>query len=271
MASQRKFDFYVLHYAPNALREDRVGIGVLLVEQEGDFVDLKFVTDWRRVQCLDPNADLELLRDLENDLRTQLRKQDRQSFMRKLSESFSGTLQLSPSRPCETDQPEKQIKMLTEQYLEAPRPAEQRERSKRLRIRDGIADEFKNRGVYDMINRDLPVVSYTRTGDPFKFDFGYRVGKTIKLFQAVAMTSDIRDALLLAGRYPTIATGIRNVTDAVPVLTAVTETGVDSNNEQIGFAMAMMKDASIRVANLYEMSMLAEQARTDLLPSGITN
>ena len=51
-------------------------------------------------------------------------------------------------------------------------------------------------GVAKWIMRGIPVAPYTKAGDPFKFDFGYRVGNTIKIFQAVSMKSSIDQAVL---------------------------------------------------------------------------
>ena len=49
---------------------------------------------------------------------------------------------------------------------------------------------------------------YTKTGDPLKFDFGYRIGEEIKLFHAVSLKAGVEQAIMLASRYPKIALGI---------------------------------------------------------------
>jgi hypothetical protein len=41
-----------------------------MVEPGADFADVRFTRDWRRVRCLDPQADIEMLQALENDNET---------------------------------------------------------------------------------------------------------------------------------------------------------------------------------------------------------
>src|SRR5207249_12062560 len=69
----------------------RSNIGFVVLEQGSNgsgFADVRFTTDWRRALCFDPEIDLEWLKALEADIRTEIqRSPDRQAFMRKLEES----------------------------------------------------------------------------------------------------------------------------------------------------------------------------------------
>ena len=60
----------------------------------------------------------------------------------------------------------------------------------------------------DIADEGNPGSHYTKPGDPFKFDFGYRVGAEIKLFHAVSLQANVEQAITLAARYPKIADGI---------------------------------------------------------------
>jgi hypothetical protein len=185
-----------------------------------------------------------------------------------LNDSSSNLIQLSGTKACLTEDPAKEIEVLAKLYFEGPKSAKRSERSGRKRLYESIEGAFEHAGIGKWINRGIPVAPYTKSGDPFKFDFGYRVGNTIKLFQAVSMKTSIEQAVLLASRYPGIAEKMSKTTLALPLLTAVIEDDLDRTQEQTQFALGMLSDSQIRVAISAEMPLLAEQARKELLGTG---
>ena len=75
MAAFKQCEFFLLRYVPDAVKDEFVNIGVVLVEPGANgagYADVRFTRDWQRVKCLDPVADLEMLEGLEDDLRTRL-------------------------------------------------------------------------------------------------------------------------------------------------------------------------------------------------------
>ena len=75
MADRRQLEFFLLRYVPDAVKDEFVNIGVVMVEpgaNGGGFAEVRFTRDWRRVRCLDPQADVEMLAALERDIRGQL-------------------------------------------------------------------------------------------------------------------------------------------------------------------------------------------------------
>src|ERR1700723_3120606 len=114
MAERKNLEFFLLRYVPDAVKDEFVNIGVVLVEagatgaqsNGGGFADVRFTRDWRRVRCLDPQADVEMLAALEREIRGQLRTaQDRAALLKRLEDSFSNVIQLSPTRGCWADAP----------------------------------------------------------------------------------------------------------------------------------------------------------------------
>jgi len=110
----------------------------------------------------------------------------------------------------------------------------------------------------------VPASPYTKPGDPFAFDFGYRVGGEIKLFHAVSLKASVDAALLLAARYPKIAPVMSKVAGAAPVLTAVIDDDIDRAAESVQFALSTMEEEKIRMAGAAEMPGIAELARREL-------
>ena len=267
MAASRKLEFFLLRYVPDAVKDEFVNIGVVMTEagaSGGGFAEVRFTKDWRRVRCLDPQADLEMFAALERDIRGQLTvAQDREALLKKLEDSFSNVIQLSPAKGCLADDPAREIEAMASMYLETAKVAGAREASGRQRILGRMRDAFEQAGVAKFI---LPVrvAPYTKPGDPFQFDFGYRVEGTIKLFHAVSMKTNLDAAVTLAARYPRITPGMLKVTQAVPVLTAVIDDDLDRGNESVQFALSMMEEEKIRIAVAAEMRMIAEEARREL-------
>jgi hypothetical protein len=267
MAGRKQLEFFLLRYVPDAVKDEFVNIGVVMVESGANgagFADVRFTRDWRRVRCLDPQADVEMLSALERDIRRHLATaQDRVVLLRRLEDSFSNVIQLSPAKGCLADDPAVEIEKMASMYLEAAKIGGKREVSGRQRILEKMREEFEQAGVAKFI-LPVPVAPYTKPGDPFQFDFGYRVAGEIKLFQAVSLKAGVDAAVMLAARYPRIAPVMSKMVEATPMLTAVIDDDLDRGHESIQFALSMMEEERIRIKVATEMPLIAEVARREL-------
>jgi hypothetical protein len=266
MADRRQLEFFLLRYVPDAVKDEFVNVGVVMVEAGANagFADVRFTRDWRRVRCLDPQADVEMLEALEREIRGQLAtSHDREVLLRRLEDSFSNVIQLSPAKGCLAEDPVAEMETMASIYLETVKVGGKREVSGRLRILERMKDAFAQAGVAKFL-LPVPVAAYTKPGDPFKFDFGYRVGGEIKLFHAVSLKAGVDSGVLLAARYPKIAPIMSKVAGAAPALTAVIDDDLDRGSESVQFALSMMEEERIRIAVAAEMPMIAEVARREL-------
>jgi Protein of unknown function (DUF3037) len=266
LADKRQLEFFLLRYVPDAVKDEFVNIGLVMVEtgKAGGFAEVRFTRDWRRVQCLDSQADVEVLAALEREIRGELATtRDREILLRRLEDSFSNVIQLSPVKGCLAEDPVLEIEAMASMYLETTKAGGKREVSGRQRILGKMRDAFEQAGVGKIVV-PVPVVPYTKPGDPFQFDFGYRVRGEIKLFQAVSLKASVDAAITLAARYPRIAPVMSKITDTAPVLTAVIDDDLDRGQESVQFALSMMEDERIRIAVAAEMPMIAEVARREL-------
>ncbi len=96
-------EFQLLRYVPDPVRNEFVHVGVLLREQGeaqtgATAMELRFTRDWRRVRCLDPDADTALLEGMETELRNRLRSDPDGKMMRILDESLSLNVQMTPPK-----------------------------------------------------------------------------------------------------------------------------------------------------------------------------
>ena len=101
MAEKRQLEFFLLRYVPDAVRDEFVNIGVVMVEPSesgSGFADVRFARDWRRVQRLDPGADVEMLEALEREIRGSLGEVKDRDVLKEWRIRFPTRLQLSPTR-----------------------------------------------------------------------------------------------------------------------------------------------------------------------------
>jgi len=268
MAEKRKLEFFLLRYVPDAVKGEFVNFGLLALDggpNGASLVDLRFTKDWGRVQCLDPQVDLEVLEALQREIRQEIgQTRDKAMLLRRMEDSFSGVVQISPVMPALTSRiAQAEVDDVAQMFLETAKLRRAREPAGRQKILKTMRTAFEHEGVLNLLNT-VPTEPYTRPGDPFEFDFGYRVRSEIKLFHAVSMRASVDSAVMLAARYPKIEPMMRQVTSATPVLTAVIETGLEGSRDEVRFALEMMEESRIRVSATDAMTEYARVARMEL-------
>jgi hypothetical protein len=268
MADRRQLEFFLLRYVPDAVKGEFVNFGVLALENGpngAELIDVRIMKDWGRLLCLDPQADLDVLSALEKEIRQEIgRTKDQVTLLKKMEDSFSNLVQISPVLPSLTERTAlAEIEDVATLFLETPKLRRTREPAGRQKILETMREEFDKAGVLVLLNA-VPTEPYTKPGDPFEFDFGYRFGGEIKLFHAVSMKASVDSAVMLAARYPKIVPTMAQITGAAPMLTAVVENELDRTRRETGFALEMMEESKIRIARTGEMEKIAELARREL-------
>ncbi|HTW58858.1 MAG TPA: DUF3037 domain-containing protein [Terriglobales bacterium] len=268
MAEKRQLEFLLLRYVPDAVKGEFVNFGLVAIGDRAngaELIDVRFTKDRARLLCLDPQADVDLLEALEREVRGEIgQTRDRAALLRRMEDSFSGVIQISRVMPALTEKTAAmEIDDVARMFLESPKVKRERETAGRRKILETMQGEFKRAGVLGLLNA-VPAEPYTKPGDPFEFDFGYRVGQEIKLFHAVSMRASVDAAVLLAARYPKIVPVMAQLTATTPMLTAVVEAELDKSRSDVGFALEMMEESRIRVASTREMADIAKVARVEL-------
>lgn len=266
MAGKIPCRFFVLRYAPDAVKNEFINVGLVLLPPEG-IAQVRFTRDWSRVLCLDPGADVEMLQALENDLRNQLREMngDRDLILRRLQDSFSNAIQPSEFQACMASSAVDEADELARLYLERPRRRQQaREPGARVAIVARMRSEFEAAGVWPLMQEKIPVSRYTRSGDPLKIDCAYSPNGTVKLFHAVTLTSEVNAAKVLAFSFPQLAQGIRKAEGKQALLTAVVEDHLPTDDESVAFARETLEQNAIRIAPVNSMAAIAREAAREL-------
>jgi DUF3037 family protein len=267
MADKRQLEFFLLRYMPDAVKEEFVNIGLVMIEPaaNGGFADVRFAKDWRRLRCLDPDADLDILESLEREIRRQLPSlTDREALFKRLQDSFSNLIQISPLKACLSEQPAVELGVLSTMYLDTPSRPGRSVVSGRQEIVRVMRDSFEQAGILQLLVQEFAVEKYTRPGDPLKIDFAYSVNERFNMLHAVSLKANVEQAVTLAYRFPKIEEGLLRMDKAKATLTAVLDDGLDLGEQDVAFALGVLEENRVQVAFASEMPRIAETARLEL-------
>lgn len=230
MAELKNCEYVLAEYAPSALRETRVAVGLFLFEATGRLLRQGFAADWRQVRCLDPQADVAMLENLgahfermageEGRLQvTGYRLQEKENLqgegstegaagagsfyerLRRMHEEGSGGLQISAPRGVLTADPEREFDLLFEEYVAPPRAVREKQAPReggRQWIHAQLGDALRRHGLWERMAKDVPVAGFTAPGDGFRVDFSYRPNGATKYLHAISLERDLNQAKLLS-------------------------------------------------------------------------
>jgi Protein of unknown function (DUF3037) len=272
---RRECQFQLLRYVPETVRNEYVHIGVILREEGGGRAEVRFTRDWRRVRCLDPDADTALLEGMESELRRRLEAEPEGRLMRLLEESLSLSVQLTEPKAYLAESLPAGMEELMRLYVEPP-PRERLPRlSGRAAIQARMRAEFERAGVWDLMRKRIVAAEYTRPGDPLRIDAGYRPNGMVRMFQAVSLepgAAGAEMAKVLAFSAAGLRAGVERVEKAELELTALVEPAAkldatDAEPERLAayrFGVETMEEHRIRVLTTSDLGRVAETARREL-------
>lgn len=260
--------YFLVRYVPNLAREEFLNIGLFLHSPEEQFLDCLFTDDLRRIKRFHPQADGELLRELQAHFEQQIKEhEDRlEEFLREMQESYSNLIQVTPPRPLLLREPQAEMPGLFERYV-GVRLAGPPLQDTRMRIRQRLTDAFRHWEVLDLprFEKRVPASQWTEKGDPFCFDFGYRPlasgGKPnghVKLIHALSLKRDNEIAHVLANT-------LRYVRRREPAeLTAVVEGLPAPDDEAALHSQRILRDAEVELQPLAGIDAFAQSVRAEL-------
>ena len=274
-SERRTCEFQLLRYVPDAVRNEYVHIGVILREQgsaDPAQIAVRFTKDWRRVRCLDPDADTALLESMEGDLRRRLQQDTDGRMMKLLDEALSLNVQMTSPKAYLAESLPAGVEELMRLYIDPP-PRERVPRlSGRAAIQAKMRTEFEKAGVWDLLRKRIAASAYTRPGDPLRIDMGYRPNGLIRMFHAVSLEPGVEMAKVLAFSAASLRAGVERVEKASLELTAVIEPAAklgatDAEPERLQmyrFGVDTMEESQIRVLTTSDLDRVAETARREL-------
>ena len=272
-SDRRPCEFRLIRYVPDAVRNEFVHIGVILREQGSiAAAQVRFTKDWRRLRCLDPYADTELLEGMEIELRRRFEAEPDGKLMRLLSESLSLNVQMTEPKAYLAESIPAAIEELMRLYVESPPRRQELRLSGRAAIQAKMRGEFERAGVWDLLRKRIAAADYTRPGDPLRIDLGYRPNGVIRMFHAVSLEPGVEMAKVLAFSAAGLREGVQRVEKAELELTAIVEPALklgatDEEPERLAiyrFGVETMEERMIRVLTTADLSRVAETAQREL-------
>ncbi len=272
MKSRLQCEFFLVRYAPDAAREEFTNIGVVLQEKGRDREGLvRFTRNWRRVRCLDADADVALLEALETEIANRLGQEETGgSVLKLLSDTSSNAVQISDPRACLAESLPAELEQLMRLYVEPRERVSSSRKSGRAAIAGVMRREFERAGVWPLMRRQIPASVYTGAGDPMRIDCGYRPNGVIRMFQAVSLEGSVEGAKVLAYTAGRLRDGVFRVENARLELSAVIEPlrevgdGGSEHTERYRFSVEAMEREQIRVLTIKDLARAAETARSEL-------
>jgi hypothetical protein len=272
--------FQLVRYVPDPVRNEYVHIGVLL-RDEGGHLNLQFTRDWRRVRCLDPDADTAMLEGMEAELRRRLqedlaRPEGERKFTRILDESLSLGVQITEPKAYLAESLPAGMEELMKIYVEPPKRERVSRLSGRAAIQSAMRDEFERAQVWSLMRKQIRASEYTRPGDPLRIDAGYRPNGVIRMFHAVSLDPGVEMAKVLAFSSASLRAGVERIEKAHLELTAIVEPvaqlGIKAGAaedqaerlELYRFGIETMEEHQIRVLTTTDLPNVAATARREL-------
>jgi hypothetical protein len=261
---------------PDAVRNEYVHVGVVLREEGSQEPALvRFTRDWRRVRCLDPDADTALLEGMESELRRFCQSEPDGAWKRRLEEALSLSVQMTPPKAYLAESLPAGMEELMRLYVEPFKREKLPRLSGRAAIQARMRSDFERVGVWDLMRKRISASDYTRPGDPLKLDVGYRPNGVIRVFHAVSLEPGVEMAKVLAFSAAGLHAGVERVERAQLELTAIIEPAArlgatDEEPERLAiyrFGVETMEEHRIRVLTTADMDRVAERARRELLAS----
>jgi hypothetical protein len=272
-SERRACEFHLLRYVPDVVRNEYVHIGVILREQGSrEAAEVRFTRDWRRVRCLDPDADTALLEGMESELRRRFQEEPDGNLMRLLREALSLSVQMTESKAYLAESLPAGMEELMRVYVDPPPRQHMPRLSGRAAIQAKMRTEFERAGVWELLRKRIAASEYTRPGDPLRIDVGYRPNGIIRMFHAVSLEPGVEMAKVLAFSAAGLRAGVERVEKAQLELTAVIEPAArlgatDEEPERLQmyrFGVETMEEHQIRVLTTSDLGRVADTARREL-------
>lgn len=226
--------FYLLRYVPDIVRGEFVNIGVLLYDPEaGRLYPPQLLENFRRVLRLHPWADREVLAALSHQIESESAEGEVERYLDRLGQS-SNVLEITEPKAVLTTDPEAELDRLFDTYVREPRyPTRVGAAVERSRawIRSQLNAALRQAGLWQRLEKRVPVEEFTHKGDRFKFDFGYRRNGHRGFLQALALEREVDRAKVLAYTLERIAARLRAEQGTVACTAIVEELPAEGNEE----------------------------------------
>jgi hypothetical protein len=274
-AFKHQCELRLLVCEPNPFRPDRVTVGFLLrdTNPENPRVEVCLAPKLSAIQCVYPNADLEAIEGTLLEMEPILKNvTDFEHYLQNMPFDAPAEFSFLPGTALLTDSIEREIELLTNQYLvrleadagDGKAPARRDNEIGRAYILRKMQEAFTQYGVWNFLQKDIPVAAYTFKNDQQKIDFAYRSysANAYRMFHAVSVVLNLDKAKLLAYSCPEIRA--HAVRDGECELFGIVEDAKFCQNEASVAAMEFMQSKGVIVRPVSSIMEIAANAAAEL-------
>jgi hypothetical protein len=264
----KECSLFLVQYVPDVVRGEFLNIGLFLFSPQENYLGCLFTDDFRRVKRFHPQADLEFLRELQQDFEQQIdeHSDELEAYLRWMEQSFSNIVQIAPVRACLLRDPATEIQDVFNRYVgtrvEGPLPVDTR-----VRIKQRLRLSFVHAGLWDRpeLEKNIRAARWTQPNDPFTFDFGYRPSEIadrpnghIKFVHSLSLKRDVELAKVLVYT-------MDHVRRSEPAeLTAVVESMAGKDDEAATLSQNILVEAGISIQPVALADEYAQSIRREL-------
>lgn len=257
--------FYILRYVPNLSRPHQfTNLGVFLYCPQVRFLDCAFTNDFRDVLRLHPQADLELLGELQLHFEQEISENEPRlaAYIDQIG-SYSNLIQISDPEPTVADDLEAKLSELFKSYVH-PEGGAPRRPDTRMRIKQHLADAFERHGLIDhkAFVKDVPAAQWTHAADEFTFDFGYTAvhpARELRLIHALSLVRDNELAETLRSRFEAVV-------ERQPAHLIVAHEDISNgSNAMVRSSQGILRDSHIRLVAVARFDELARSVEAELV------
>jgi Protein of unknown function (DUF3037) len=258
--------FFLVQYVPDLVRGEFVNIGLFLHCPKEEYLGCIFTDDFRRIKRFHPQADLEYLREIQQDFERQIDEhgEDLRGYLAYIRRTLSNLLQVGAPRTCLLRDPQSEIRGLFERYVGAREALPELEDT-RLRIKQRLTSAFVHAGIWKKLDKRISVAAWTHPGDPFTFDYGYRPavieGKPnghMRFIHALSLRRDAELAKVL------VYTLDRVRRSEAADLTAVVEGLAGQGDEPAALCQRILEEGQVAIQPIAGVEAFAQSVRAEM-------
>lgn len=124
MQKQKLFSVHFIKYAPDPLNRDTIIIGFFLRDENGKVLSAKFTENWKRLEFIDLNADIPMLRRFASEVSAKAENDEgANELLVEMENGFSNQLQISPGNTFSAESASTIELQLIEEHLKRPVPS----------------------------------------------------------------------------------------------------------------------------------------------------
>lgn len=197
--------YSVIQVVPDAVRDERINVGIMLVCPELHFAAVRMTSSSQRLRQLAPEIDPAVLGAVRADLQHQVGSglsagpqialpwtdaEEAAMALKSISAQYANVVQLTEPRGASADDPAALLDRLATRYLvaRAPRPRT----ADRRRVRNAVRRELEAVGLREWLHRDFRVPG---RHDEYVFDLAIANGAPSHLVTAMSLAREDKSAV----------------------------------------------------------------------------